>query len=145
MDYGEFLEHSYTTTIDVHADREASRLEYLADYIFDFTTYDGSMSELFAAKAVEVCAAINDSKTFEYIKEFENYKWYLLMCNMPFFAGKLNWGTSIRGAWWDYKIEFRSLGLWKGDQQITEPMEFNQDEWKRFVAAIIKFASQSQK
>ena len=142
MDYLKLLEHSFEVEKEVMECPPESRLEYLGDHIFDFTTYDGSMSELFAVKAVEVCVAINDMRTFEYINDPENYKWYLLMCNMPFFVDKLEWGTSIMGAWWNYEIEYRSLGLWEGDQQLTEPMKFNQDEWKLFVAAIVEFASQ---
>lgn len=100
----------------------------------------GNTASLFAQKAVEVCEAINDRKTFEYINDEENYKWFLLMCNMPFFSDKLEWGTSIRGAWWDRKIKFSCLGLWDGDDQLTESMEFDQNEWKVFVKAIIDFA-----
>lgn len=56
------------------------------------------MSVLFARKAVEVCAAINDRQTFDYINDPNDYLWYLLMCNMPFFAERLECGISIRGA-----------------------------------------------
>ena len=71
--------------------------------------------------------AIGNSKTFEYQEEeeSENYNWFLIMCNMLFFADKLNWGTSIRGAWWDNK-EFiiSTCGFWDGDEQIDE-LKFN--------------------
>ena len=75
-----------------------SRLAYLSEYIFKFTTYETTYSELFAKKALEVCAAINDRKTFDYINNPEGHLWFLLMCNMPFFRSKLDWGTSIRAA-----------------------------------------------
>jgi len=144
MDYLKFLEHSFEVENEVSECRPNSRLEYLADHIFNFTTYDSEMSELFAGKAVEVCAAITDGKTFEYIEDHENYKWYLLMCNMPFFSEKLEWGSSIRGAWWNQKITFQSLGLWKGDEQVTEVMDFSETEWKLFVDSILEFAGQGQ-
>jgi hypothetical protein len=143
MDYLKLLEHSFEMEKEVSGSGSGpkSRLEYLGEYIFNFTTYDSEMSELFAAKAVEICAAINCDKTFEYIKDQNNYIWFLLMCNMPFFVDKLEWGVSIRGAWWDYDIEFSSYGLWNGDEQLTEIMKFNSDEWKLFIDAFINFAN----
>lgn len=145
MDYGELLEHSFNSELAISECPPQSRLEYLSDHIFNFTTYDSEMSEIFATKAVEVCIAINDSKTFEYIKEPENYKWFLLMCNMPFFEPRLEWGTSIRGAWWgarhDRPIELDSCGLWNGEEQIVETLKFGYDEWRKFIAAMIEFAS----
>lgn len=145
MDYKQLLEHSYTMTAETVECRPETRLEYLGDHIFDFTTYDGDMSAQFAHKAVEVCAAVNDGTTFDYIKDAENYRWFLLMCNMPFFADKLEWGMSIRGAWWGAargeQIEFQSCGLWDGDKQLYQPMKFKAEEWKVFIAAVIEFAA----
>ena len=123
---------------------ETSRLEYLSEHIFDFTTYESKFSELFAKKALEVCAAISDGKTFEYIANPDGRLWYLLMVNMPFFADKLEWGTSIRGAWWGEpphsKIQFSSCGLFLDGEQLSETMEFTADEWKEFIAAVLEFA-----
>lgn len=138
-DFIGLLNHSF----EIERDRECgteSRLAYLSENIFDFTTYDLEMSETFATKGVEVCAAINDAKTFEYIADAENYKWYLLMCNMPFFSLRLNWGTSIRGAWWDHREhELRSCGIWRGEEQETV-LKFSREDWQKFIAAIVAFA-----
>lgn len=124
-------------------DNQASRLEYLSDYIFDFTTYDSEMAELFASKAIEVCKAISGNTTFEYIKNKDNYPWYLLMCNIPFFANRIEWGTSIRGAWWDggSAIQFDSCGLWLDGDQIIETITFNQNQWIGFIDAVVDFGS----
>lgn len=149
MNYKEILKHSFEVEKAEGECLPTSRLEYLANYIFDFTTYDEEMDRLFAEKAVEVCAAINDGKTFEYIKDPENYRWYLLMCNMPFFIKRLEWGTSIRGAWWKSRIgkeiEFQSCGIWDGDNQLHEKMKFDQGEWEKFIAAVIEFAAPEMK
>lgn len=145
LGYLKLLEHSFEVVKSCSECAPESRLAYLSEHIFNFTTYDSEMDELFAAKAVEVCYAINNGATFYYIKKSENYKWFLLMCNMPFFEGKLEWGTSIRGAWWGARpgrqIELDSCGLWMGDQQLTETLKFGNDEWKLFIAAVIEFAS----
>ena len=38
---------------------------------------------------------------FEYIEKEEQYTNYLIMINMPFLQDKLEWGSSVRGAWFD--------------------------------------------
>lgn len=132
------LEHSYEIARTLNND---SRLEYLSSYIFDFTTYDGEIDEILARKALEVCKAISNRTTFAYIKNREDYIWYITMCNMPFFEGKLEWGTSIRGAWWDYYrgIEIESCGIWVGYEQEINPINFDEAEWLQFVQAMDDF------
>lgn len=145
MDYLKLLEHSFSVEKDTEECPPGSRFEFLAESVFSFTTYDSGMSVLFGRKAVEVCTAINDRKTFDYQKDEEGYKWYLIMCNMPFFVGKLEWGTSLRGAWWDLNgsktFELSSCGLWENDEQILTPLEFNEEQWKDFVTAMAVFAA----
>lgn len=136
MDYRRMLEEGYDFESGI------GRLEYLSEYIFDFTTDDGEMAELFARKALEVCEAISDRATFEYIKDAENYRWFLLLCNTPFFADRLNWSTSIRGAWWDQNNStLYPSGLWLNGKQVTE-LEFSGEQWPEFVAAMLAFAKE---
>lgn len=143
QDYLRMLEEGFTEMRSFNGGEPETRLEYLSDHIFNFITYDSKMAELFAKKALEVCAAISDSKTFDYIKDADQYQWYLLMCNMPFFADKLSWGTSIRGAWWDTpylkKIEYSSCGLFLDSEQLSEKMEFTREQWADFISAVRNF------
>lgn len=143
MVYQEFLEHSFETVKALDECAPKTRLAYLSNYIFDFTTYDQEIDELFASKAVEVCGAINDSVTFSYIEQPENYKWFLLMCNMPFFFDRIEWGTSIRGAWWRKSIKLDSCGLWIGEEQASE-MTFGLHEWERFIDAMTLFSRKTE-
>jgi hypothetical protein len=122
-----------------------TRLEFLADHIFDFTTYESETSELFAVKALEVCEAINGRTTFDYIKDADSRCWFLIMVNMPFFAERISWGTSIRGAWWDGPssggpIEYDSCGLYDGERQVTETLKFDRAAWAEFIAGVLAFA-----
>ena len=119
-----------------------SRLDYIGRYIFDFTTYDSEMSELFAEKAIEASDAISSRTTFDYIENEENYKWYLLMLNMPFFVNKIEWGGSIRGAWWNYEITFSSCGLWLGNDQIADDLKFTGGQWVEFMSAVSQFSKE---
>lgn len=142
MDYLNLLNNSHEKTCLYGED--ISRLDYLAENIFDFTTYDSEMGELFGKKAIEVCVAISNKQTYEYQKNEEDYKWYLLMVNMPFFTGKLEWGGSIRGAWWnlhkDDEFVINSGCLWQGNDQLLE-LRFNFKQWKLFINAVSDFAS----
>ena len=142
MNYLELLEHSFCMC-KTHSEAD-NRLEFLGVNVFDFTTYDGEMDKLFGSKALEACKAINDKKTFEYQKDEENYKWYLIMVNMPFFEKKLEWGTSIRGAWWnlhgDAEFILSSCGMYEGEEQLLE-MRFNSGQWGLFVDAMADFSA----
>lgn len=77
-----------------------SKLEYIGDTVFDITTYDSgenSVLEKLTLITLEVIDAISNKKTFEYIKD-NSFK-YMLAVNMTFLKDKIEWGTSIRGAW----------------------------------------------
>lgn len=145
MDYLKMLEHSYATEMDWQDNPELERLEFLAMNVFDFCTYENIVSAKLVKKALEVCSAITDRKTFDYIATEEGNLWYLIMVNMPFFKGKLSWGTSIRGAWWDIyesgndKFSLESTGFWDESDQILK-MEFDKTEWEQFLNAVVKFA-----
>lgn len=134
------LEHSFD--VGKACGEFNNKLEFLSEHIFDFTTYDSEMASLLGGKALEVCTVINDKKTFDYIKDKDNYRWYLLMCNMPFFEGKLEWGTSIRGAWWslygDNVFELSSCGLYVEGEQLLD-LKLNEKQWDSFVKAMKGF------
>lgn len=116
-----------------------SRLEFLADHVFDFTTYDSEAGAFFGRKAVEVCAALSDRQTFEYIKNPDNYLWHLALCNTPFFADRINWGGSIRGAWWGEIPPLDTCALMQDHAQMLM-IEFAGDEWVHFIEAVRAFA-----
>lgn len=137
--FSRLLRNGYAAEADFGSAK--SRLDFLSESIFDFTTYDGEMAELFGRRAVEVVDAITNRTTFDYIKDPEGHKWFLVMCNTPFFRGRINWGTSVRAAWWDHDpIEYQSCGLWDGDAQMYETMRLSRDEWIAFMRAIVEFA-----
>lgn len=138
MDYEQLLNHSFEQ--ELRDDPEMSRMEFVAERIFDFTLYDSEMCDLFGKKAIEVCEVINARTTFGYIENAEDYVWYLQIVNMPFFAERLDWGTSIRGAFWSHKMpELKSHSIYEDGEQLLE-IPFDQDEWKMFIAALIKFS-----
>ena len=142
--YLRMLEESFAAWRDLNPDgTPQSRAAYLGEYIFGFTTYDEDMATEFGSKALEVCRAISDGETFEYIEDHDNYRWTLLMCNMPFFSRRLNWGASIRGAWWEADgTQLDTFGLWLDGKQLTQPMIFTTGQWEEFIAAMLAFANE---
>lgn len=146
MDYLKLLEESYQIERLNQPDGQLTRLCFLADHVFAFTTYDDDMSELFAAKAVEFCAVITNSTAFDHIKDQDSYRWFLTMVNAQFFAERLEWGTSVRGAFWiGDQPEVSSCGLWQDGQQL-DGLTFARSGagikgWQAFIAAVRTFAA----
>ena len=140
--FAKLLCYSYTQ-VKASDSSIASRLHYLSDYIFNFTTYDSEMGEFFAAVALEVANAITNETTAAYIdRGHENHQWYLAMVNMPFFSKRLEWGCSIRGAWWDHFDEeyvLESVGLCEDGNQLG-PLELTRSEWIEFIKGMLSFA-----
>lgn len=97
-----------------------SRLAFTGSYIFDFTTYDDAMDIVLATTMFEVLECIVNKTNFEYQKE--NYYQYIIFVNMPFLVEKLEWGTSIRGAWLDeykdYEIHGGNFKVLKGQLEV---------------------------
>lgn len=135
--YTELLNQEYTEQLE-HECPPYSRIEFVGNCVFDFTTYDGGMDVYFAKKMIEVIESIINKTTFDYQKDKSNYINYLTMVNMPFLQGKLDWGTSIRGAWFDesghhsepqprlYHIGLTNIDVPKGEivQFLTELIEW---------------------
>lgn len=142
----QILKDSYQKAQELQDETPVSHLDFLGNSIFCFTTYDASMSALFALQAIHVCEVIQHNSR-KYLREHDkppllyDYQWYLIMVNMPFFKGRLEWGTSIRHAWWDpSSISMYFLDLWQGDEQLNYPIDFTLNEWILFIDACIEFA-----
>ena len=65
--------------------------------------------------------------------------------NTPFFIGKIEWGSSIRGAWWIYGAkEIQSSGLWEGDDQLSKIVFESEKDWKMFISAVIRLYNENK-
>lgn len=76
-----------------------NKYEWAASHVFNIHTYDSSLDELFVKKILEVCKVILDDKNFEYIKDEKNYMSFVAVCQRLNSLGWIDWGSSIRGAW----------------------------------------------
>ena len=100
MNYKEQLQARYESEKE-HQD-SFSIVEFISGSVFNFTTYDENVDLILCKKMFKVLECILHRDTFNYIDSNEDsYLNYITMVNMPFLTGRLNWGTSIRGAWFD--------------------------------------------
>ncbi len=115
MTYPQFLDYLYKDAIESDCVAPDSKLEFLGNHVFGFTTYSGDIDVILATQMVEVIKAIVEGATFDFIKDDTKHIQYITMCNMPFLKDKLEWGTSIRGAWieeygkGDLEIDFHKI------------------------------------
>lgn len=123
-------------------DTKDNRGDFLCDYIFNLAVEDTDLSIFYASVIIDVCKALLNRTTFDYIKDEQNYKYYILVLNLPFFKDIIEWGVSIRGAWLTAGIEtykYTSCGLYDDNIQIYE-LEFNEDEEVcEFIQDIVDF------
>jgi hypothetical protein len=83
----------------------STKYTWAATQVFELTTYDISLDELFVKKIIEVCKAILEGRTFEYIRDESQYVTYILVCQLLERLNWIEWGTSIRGAWFEESHE----------------------------------------
>lgn len=144
MNYLKLLEHSYSVAKERSGDGDVDRLEFLAEGIFEFYTYENIVQANMAKAALGVCQAISSRQTFAFITDEDRNFWYLIMVHMPFFAPRISWGSSIRGAWWDIHasktLSIESTALFEGDEQLLN-ISFNEKQWHEFIEAMISFAA----
>lgn len=82
-----------------HFEDRYTKYEWAASDIFDLVTYDGGLDEMFVKDILEVCKVILERSTYEYIGNHECYVKYILVCQLLNTFKWIDWGTSIRGAW----------------------------------------------
>ena len=157
MDYNKLLDESFLHFLGnsdhLHEGTETQeelKAEFLASDIFDLTTYDSALDLVFVREIMGVIEAIHYGKTFDYFKnEQGKYITYIRCVNLPWFGDKLNWGSSIRGAWWDYfqtgskyskecKTQVGNGCLWYEEKQAKVVIDNNED-WKSFIDSLISF------
>jgi hypothetical protein len=78
-----------------------NKYEWVCDELFQLKTYDSGMSEKWGRRIIDVCKAILEERTFDYIEEDGNYEPYLMVCNLLDNKRWIDWGSSIRGSWFE--------------------------------------------
>lgn len=121
--------------------REPSKYEWAAFYVFDLSTYDRKLDKLFVDAILEVCSVIFNAKNYDYIIDQENYVKYILVCQLLDKFNWIEWGTSIRGAWFDgYHPGFKTRPILELDGW-SEPND--RGEWEEHVLAEVPFSEEN--
>lgn len=125
-----------------------SKYEWAAHRVFDLVTYDSSLDEMFVKDIIEVCKEILEERTYEYIRDQDNYIKYILVCQILDKFHWIEWGTSIRGAWFEVDIRHFGPGVettnyskdildeleWWGDEHhVIEKVPFTVENIKAFI------------
>lgn len=138
MNYKEKLEKIWNGQKDDYR----TFLAFVGEEIFGFTTYDDAAATLIAEKMVEVCRCILDKSTFDYQeKSKEHYMAYLTMVNMPFLCDMLEWGISIRGAWFDDYGDHRTKGA---KRHICYDLEIPISHTTKFMSQLLDWIQEKQ-
>lgn len=104
-----------------------SKYEWAASDIFDLVTYDAGLDENFVKKILEVCGAILNNETFDYIRDEKQYTDYIIVCQLLDKFDWINWGTSIRGAWFEPG---------RNAKQILEEFKWINSEGTHIIKAV---------
>lgn len=75
------------------------RAMFLSDGIIGIVTYDSDLDLYFGEMIIETMLHITNGTTYQYIEDETNYKKYIQSVN--YIISMLDWGSSIRGAWFD--------------------------------------------
>lgn len=124
---------------------DLDKLSFLGDKVFDFTTYELGVSKLFGERMLAVIRCIYERRTFEFMNLSEEHKTtYLLMVNMPYLHGKLEWGTSIRGAWFEeyghHGNDHHDMGL---DDETGETILVPKRDIRNFIRQLLEWSGET--
>ena len=114
-------------------DDEYSKYEWAANYIFDLITYDTDLDERFVKDILEVCEVIADRCNYEYIENNDNYIKYILVCQLLDRFKWINWGISIRGAWFENIPPHDSKNILDGNYYRIKEVPFSYDNLKALI------------
>lgn len=136
----------YKAHYEFHRDtftKGESKYYWAIFYVFDICTYDSYLDELFMKAIIEVCKVIRDRTNFEYIKNEQDYIKYILVCQVLDNFHWIEWGTSIRGAWFDAaqgpyvksRVILEEQEWWDSERHVIDGVEFTEDN----LFALIEF------
>lgn len=86
-----------------------NKSHFLSSVIFDLRTYDDDIDNMFCNIMIDVIKCIVNRTNLSY--QQDNYVAYLSIVNTHFLSDKLEWGTSIRTAWFDEYKEYDVNGI----------------------------------
>lgn len=101
----EWLQKIHAVMEEITNDPERSRYETVAG-MFGITTYDSGMDEALVRIMMPTLLAIGNKTSYSLVPDPQKYLHFCITVNMPLLKMRLSWGTSIRGAWYNFKNAF---------------------------------------
>ena len=74
---------------------------FISDAMFGLTTYDGELDIEFGKDILEIMKVIANKENFKYMENESDYKKFIIVANLLNRYSWIEWGTSIRGCWFD--------------------------------------------
>ncbi len=114
--------------------------------VIDFDTYVSGVDAELAPRFCAALKSILDRTTFEFIKESrQNYLDFLTLCNLSRFKDLMEWGTSIRGAWFSLGLEPIEMGRWLPVSDPGDSLKFDEEEkFEVFIRGLIMFMEEPE-
>jgi hypothetical protein len=116
---------------------DITKYSYIASIIFNITSYDSELDEFYVKKLLEFFEIIESNEILS--DSLEDYKIYVLLANLPTIASILNWGTSIRSAFFTDPVVINTYGIFQEGKQINLNIKFSAENWIIFIEAIKGF------
>lgn len=101
----EWLQKIHAVMEEITDDPERGRYETVAS-LFGIVTYDSGMDEALVRIMMPTLIAIGEGTTSKQTYNPQNHLNFCITVNMPLLKQRLSWGTSIRGAWYSFKVPF---------------------------------------
>lgn len=122
-----------------------NKYEWAASEVFGLATYDGALDKLFVERICDVCKYIAAGKTYEFIDmSDENYTTYILVCQLLYKKNWIEWGSSIRGAFFYCScspnpiVNYVCFG--PGDKDMSIKVPFSTEN----IIALVEFLEEKE-
>lgn len=146
----EWLQKIHAVMEEITNDPERGRYETVAS-LFGITTYDSGMDEALVRIMMPTLIAIGEGTTSKQTYKAQNYLNFCITVNLPLLQKRLSWGTSIRGAWYSFKVPFDPhhglVGTGSSGFDIIDAAPIDQGDEASFVEliyAVEKFLKEAQ-
>ena len=111
-----------------------SRNEFIAEDIFDYTTYNGGISDTIANNMLEVIDVISKNQSVYFVKRSSEHELrFIMLVNNKVLYPMLDWGTSIRGAVFNTKAHTITV-------ENRNKIKIQKGELMFFMEALLAFA-----
>jgi hypothetical protein len=103
--YEQWLQESFCDNCFDGFKEKDKKLIFLSSCVFGYITDDFNLDLEFGKDTLEVIKVIYNRENFNYIKDENNYKKFITICNILSDKEWINWGTSIRGCWLNLTVD----------------------------------------